>query len=163
MSGTPTLPPKRPRPRVLVVDDEAHLADGIRENLEAEGYIADVAHDGVAGLERIRRERYDLILLDVMMPKMDGVALCAAIRAEGVQTPVVFLTVKGEPEDRIRGLEAGGGAGRNVHVVVRVAVRYRGHLPQLRAAQPQRVLFFLRLGVRHQDQRSITARVADQR
>ncbi len=108
MSGAPTLQPKRARPRVLVVDDEAHLADGIRENLEAEGYVADVAHDGLAGLEQIRRERYDLILLDVMMPKMDGVAVCAAIRAEGVQTPVVFLTVKGEPEDRIRGLEAGG-------------------------------------------------------
>lgn len=94
--------------RILVVDDEAHLADGIRENLEAEGYQTEVAHDGVEGLEKIRAGHYDLIVLDVMMPKMDGLRLCAEIRREGRQTPVLFLTVKGEPEDRIRGLESGG-------------------------------------------------------
>nr|MBO2512799.1 DNA-binding response regulator [Gammaproteobacteria bacterium] len=94
--------------RILVVDDEAHLADGIRENLEAEGYETDVAHDGAEGLEKIRRGRFDLILLDVMMPKMNGLEVCEAIRAEGIQTPVMFLTVKGDPEDRIAGLAAGG-------------------------------------------------------
>src|SRR5690606_5394454 len=109
MSETTTFEPRREgRPRILVVDDEAHLADGIRENLEAEGYATDVAHDGLEGLEKIRRERYDLVLLDVMMPKMNGLEVCEAIRKEGVQTPVMFLTVKGDPEDRIRGLEAGG-------------------------------------------------------
>ncbi|HEX7080781.1 MAG TPA: response regulator transcription factor [Gammaproteobacteria bacterium] len=96
------------RARILVVDDEAHIADGIRENLEAEGYSADVAHDGVEGLEKIRREHFDLVLLDVMMPKMNGLEVCEAIRREGSRTPVMFLTVKGDPEDRIRGLEAGG-------------------------------------------------------
>ena len=63
-------------PRILVVDDEAHLADGIRENLQAEGYDATVAHDGVQGLERAKAETFDLILLDVMMPKMDGLKTC---------------------------------------------------------------------------------------
>jgi len=94
--------------RILVVDDEAHLAAGIRENLEAEGYRTDVAHDGVAGLERLRAHEFDLVVLDVMMPNMDGVELCARLRREGIQTPVLFLTVKGDADDRVRGFEAGG-------------------------------------------------------
>jgi two-component system, OmpR family, alkaline phosphatase synthesis response regulator PhoP len=93
---------------ILVVDDEAHLATGIRENLEAEGYRADVAHDGLAGLERLRAEPFDLVVLDVMMPNMDGLELCAQLRRDGIQTPVLFLTVKGAAEDRVRGFEAGG-------------------------------------------------------
>jgi two-component system alkaline phosphatase synthesis response regulator PhoP len=93
---------------ILVVDDEAHLAAGIRENLEAEGYRADMAHDGRAGLERLRAERFDLAVLDVMMPNMDGLELCAELRRSGNQTPVLFLTVKGDAEDRVRGFEAGG-------------------------------------------------------
>jgi len=94
--------------RILVVDDEAHLADGIRENLEAEGYRTSVAHDGRAGLELVRNEHFDLLVVDVMMPRMDGLELCATLRREGMQTPVLFLTVKGEAEDRVRGFEAGG-------------------------------------------------------
>lgn len=94
--------------RILVVDDEANLAAGIRENLEAEGYVAEAAHDGAAGLRRALAEAFDLIVLDVNMPVMDGLAACRALRAEGRQTPVLFLTVKGEPGDRVRGLEAGG-------------------------------------------------------
>jgi len=98
----------RPPARILVVDDEAHLAAGIGENLEAEGYRTEVAHDGAAGLERLRAEPFDLVVLDVMMPNMDGVELCAQLRREGIQTPVLFLTVKGAAEDRVRGFEAGG-------------------------------------------------------
>jgi len=94
--------------RILVVDDEVNLADGIRENLEAEGYATEVSHDGREALERIHHGRFDLILLDVMMPQLDGLQVCATIRREGLQTPVLFLTVKSDPEDRIRGLEAGG-------------------------------------------------------
>lgn len=94
--------------RILVVDDETHLADGIRENLAAEGHETDVAYDGEAGLEAVRQERFDLAILDVMMPKMDGIELCSSMRREGIQTPVLFLTVKGGPEDRVRGFEAGG-------------------------------------------------------
>jgi len=98
----------KPSANILVVDDEAHLAAGIAENLEAEGYRTSVAHDGGAGLERLRAEPFDLVLLDVMMPNMDGLELCARLRSEGVQTPVLFLTVKGDAEDRVRGFEVGG-------------------------------------------------------
>jgi two-component system, OmpR family, alkaline phosphatase synthesis response regulator PhoP len=94
--------------RILVVDDEAHLAAGIRENLEAEGYRTDIAHDGAMGLERLRAESFDLAVLDVMMPNMDGLELCAQLRREGIQTPVLFLTVKGAADDRVRGFEVGG-------------------------------------------------------
>lgn len=93
---------------ILVVDDEAHLAAGIRENLETEGYRADVAHDGLEGLARLRTAEFDLVVLDVMMPNMDGLTLCAQLRREGIQTPVLFLTVKGDAPDRVRGFEAGG-------------------------------------------------------
>lgn len=95
-------------PRVLVVDDESHLADGIRENLEAEGYETQVAYDGAQGLAKARDGSFDLFVLDVMMPHLDGLRLCETLRAEGNHTPVLFLTVKSTPEDRIRGLELGG-------------------------------------------------------
>jgi len=94
--------------RILVVEDERHLASGIRENLELEGYAVDVAHDGLAGLEMIRQGGYDLIVLDVMLPGMDGFTLCETLREEGRRVPVLFLTARSTPEDRIRGLESGG-------------------------------------------------------
>lgn len=94
--------------RILVVDDEQHLATGIQENLEAEGYVAQAAHDGADGLHMALTQPHDLIVLDVSMPKVDGLTLCRELRRNGNQTPVLFLTVRGAPEDRIRGLEAGG-------------------------------------------------------
>ena len=97
-----------PSARILVVDDEAHLAAGIRENLEAEGYAAQTAHNGTEGLRRAIEQSFDLIVLDVSMPGRDGIAVCRELRARGSQTPVLFLTVKGEPADRVLGLEAGG-------------------------------------------------------
>lgn len=94
--------------RILVVDDESHLADGIRENLAAEGYETEVAYDGAEGLRAAESEPFDLAIVDIMMPELDGLELCTRLRAAGVQTPVLFLTVRGAPEDRIRGFEAGG-------------------------------------------------------
>lgn len=94
--------------RIIVVDDESHLADGIRENLSAEGYETEVAYDGAAGLTAVQNGGFDLAIIDVMMPHMDGLELCASMRRAGIQTPVMFLTVKGAPEDRVKGFEAGG-------------------------------------------------------
>lgn len=96
------------RVRILVVDDEDHLAAGIRENLLAEGYAVDTVHNGVLGLQAARTQAYDLIVLDVAMPEIDGVELCRTLRRQNIETPVLFLTVRGAPEDRITGLQAGG-------------------------------------------------------
>ena len=95
-------------PSILVVEDEQHLAAGIVENLEAEGWHATVARDGNAALERLRTGSYDLAILDVMLPGTDGFTVCETIRREGNRVPILFLTARGTPADRIRGLELGG-------------------------------------------------------
>src|SRR4051812_20347347 len=94
--------------KILVVEDDRHLAEGMAENMRAEGYVTDTAHDGKQGLERAVAEDYDLVVLDVMLPHMDGFAVCRALREKGKNTPVLFLTARGDPQDRVRGLEAGG-------------------------------------------------------
>lgn len=96
-----------PVARVLVVEDEKHLREGIVENLEAEGYAVDDAADGQAGLDRLSKSAYDLVVLDVMLPELDGFTVCELARQRGVETPVLFLTAKASVDDRIRGLEAG--------------------------------------------------------
>lgn len=93
---------------ILVVEDEPELADGIAENLAAEGYRPRVARDGQAGLEAARRDEPDLVILDVMLPRKDGYSVCRELRAAGNLVPVLFLTAKGDPEDRVRGLAEGG-------------------------------------------------------
>ena len=94
--------------RILLVEDELNLARGIRENLEAEGYSVEVVGDGRIALDKIRRQEYGLVILDVMLPGMDGFTVCETARREGRDTPVLFLTAKGGAGDRIRGLEVGG-------------------------------------------------------
>jgi two-component system alkaline phosphatase synthesis response regulator PhoP len=93
--------------KILLVEDERSLAEGICENLEAEGYsVAHVAH-GVSALERILAESFDLIVLDVMLPGLDGFSICRRVRDAGLDVPVLFLTAKGDSDDRIKGLDAG--------------------------------------------------------
>ena len=94
--------------QVLVVEDDPHLAAGVRENLRAEGYEVHAAADGEQALGWLRGNRCALIVLDVMLPGMDGFAVCRALREQGDTTPVLFLTARGDPADRVRGLEAGG-------------------------------------------------------
>jgi len=96
------------RVRVLLIEDEENLAAGIRFNLEAEGLDVDWVRDGRQAMERVRDPRYQLVILDVMLPGVDGFTLCEEARRAGVDTPVLFLTAKAEVSDRIRGLEAGG-------------------------------------------------------
>jgi DNA-binding response OmpR family regulator len=95
-------------PTILVVEDEKNLAEGIAENLEAEGWRAEIAGDGKSGLEKILAGRYHLVILDVMLPEMDGFTVCERVREKDLETPILFLTAKGGIDDRIRGLEAGG-------------------------------------------------------
>ncbi|MFE7846295.1 response regulator transcription factor [Microbacterium sp. NPDC057407] len=93
--------------RILVVDDEARLADGVRRGLEAEGFAVDVAHNGVDGLWRARENRYDAIVLDLMMPGMSGWKVCEALRAEQNWTPVLMLTAKDGEWDQVEALDGG--------------------------------------------------------
>lgn len=92
---------------ILLVEDEPAMRLGLIDNLEFEGYEVDFAEDGKAGYDKIKNNQYDLILLDVMMPKMSGFDVCKTIRKEGNQTPVILLTAKGEEIDKVLGLELG--------------------------------------------------------
>ncbi len=94
--------------RILVVEDEETLAAGIAENLQAEGHSTVIAPDGVAALEVLQEQEFDLVLLDVMMPRLDGFGVCRTLREAGNQIPILFLTAKGTADDRIQGLEMGG-------------------------------------------------------
>jgi two-component system alkaline phosphatase synthesis response regulator PhoP len=93
--------------RVLIVEDNRNLALGLRSNLEYEGYETEVADDGSAALLRARTRSHDLILLDLMLPGLDGFRLLETIRHEGVATPVLVLTARGDEADKVRGLRNG--------------------------------------------------------
>lgn len=93
---------------VLVVEDDPHLAAGVIENLRAEGYQVSTTGDGEQALAWLRANACALILLDVMLPGIDGFAVCRALREQGNNTPVLFLTARGDPADRVRGLQSGG-------------------------------------------------------
>ncbi|MCI2055749.1 MAG: response regulator transcription factor [Oscillibacter sp.] len=93
--------------RVLVVEDEVRLAATLQDLLELNGYTADVCHDGEAGLDNALSSIYDVILLDVMLPKLDGFTVLRRLRAEGNSTPVLMLTAKSETADKVTGLDSG--------------------------------------------------------
>jgi DNA-binding response OmpR family regulator len=93
--------------RVLVVEDEVRLAAGLRTGLEAEGFAVDVAHDGVDGLWLAQENPYAVVLLDLMLPGLDGYQVCRRLREAGCWVPVLMLTALGEPEDQVEGLELG--------------------------------------------------------
>lgn len=93
--------------RILIIDDEPELLQQIRQTLLKQRYTVDAAYDGEEGLERIFVDSYDLILLDIMLPKLDGYSVINEIREEKIKTPVLMLTAKGMTEDKIKGLDMG--------------------------------------------------------
>ena len=93
--------------RILVVEDNEDLAFGLRNNLEVEGHTVDVASDGAAGLSRAAATAPDLVILDLMLPEMDGFHVLRALREQGIATPVLILTARGEETDKVRGLRLG--------------------------------------------------------
>ncbi|GLY97881.1 response regulator transcription factor [Actinoplanes sp. NBRC 103695] len=93
--------------RVLVVDDEKRLAESVRAGLRAEGFAVDLAHDGVDGLWLAREHSYDAIVLDLMLPGVNGYQVCATLRAEQDWTPIVMLTAKDGEWDQVEGLDTG--------------------------------------------------------
>lgn len=93
--------------KILIVEDEPTMRLGLTDNLEFEGYEVDYADDGETGLNKITGGSYDLVLLDVMLPKMSGFDVCKSARKAGVKTPIILLTAKGEEIDKVLGLELG--------------------------------------------------------
>jgi DNA-binding response OmpR family regulator len=93
--------------KILIVEDEPGIALGLKNDLAVEGYEVEVARDGQAGLERATRCAFDLILLDIMLPKKDGYAVCRELRQAGNRTPVLMLTAKSLEAEKVLGLELG--------------------------------------------------------
>ena len=93
--------------RLLIIEDEAPMRTALVETLASEGYRVQSASDGVTGLEMACTAAYDLVLLDVMMPGLDGFAVCRALRQRGRDMPVLMLTAKGQIDDRVEGLDSG--------------------------------------------------------
>jgi two-component system alkaline phosphatase synthesis response regulator PhoP len=99
--------PKAPAPRLLVVEDEEAIAEGLAVNFRHKGYRVDLAADGEGALARLAAGRYDLVVLDVRLPGVDGFEVCRRLRAAGDLTPVLMLTAAGQPDDVVYGLKLG--------------------------------------------------------
>jgi DNA-binding response OmpR family regulator len=93
--------------RILIIDDELPMRTALGDTLRDEGYRIFAAEDGAAGLDRAVAEKPDLILLDVMMPKLDGFTVCRQLRKLGMATPILLLTAKGQTDDKVTGLDCG--------------------------------------------------------
>jgi len=94
--------------RILLVEDEQDIADMLKLNLEMEEYKVVSVRDGNTAVQRFKEENFDLVILDVMLPGMDGLAVCESIRLTNQQVPILFLSARGSSEDRISGLKKGG-------------------------------------------------------
>ncbi|MCA9369283.1 response regulator transcription factor [Candidatus Woesebacteria bacterium] len=93
--------------RILVIEDEVKLATAVKKALTLQSYAVDTVHDGEEGFDLAVMEEYDCIISDIMLPSMDGVELCKKLREEGIKTPILLLTAKGELEDKTVGLDIG--------------------------------------------------------
>lgn len=93
--------------RILIVEDEEYLAEALMQILKKQNYSVDAVHDGMTGLDYAQSGIYDLLLLDIMMPELDGIGLLKTLRQQGIATPVIFLTAKGETSDMVTGLDYG--------------------------------------------------------
>lgn len=94
-------------PDILIIEDEPAMQLGLKDNLEMESYHVDLANDGELGLHKLKHNQYDLVLLDVMLPKLSGFDVCKAARSAGIATPIILLTARGEEIDKVLGLELG--------------------------------------------------------
>jgi DNA-binding response OmpR family regulator len=96
-----------PKKRILIIEDDRHIAEGIQLNLTLQGYEVVIATDGVAGLNQWRAIGPDLVILDIMLPGIDGFSILQSIRLEDERLPILILSAKGDPDDRIKGLAFG--------------------------------------------------------
>jgi DNA-binding response OmpR family regulator len=93
--------------KVLIIEDEHKIANSIKKGVEQEGMVADVVYDGTQGYDLASSEKYDVIILDLMLPGMDGIEICTKLREHGHHTSILILTARGELEDRVKGLDTG--------------------------------------------------------
>jgi len=93
--------------KILIIEDDQHIATYLKKGLELKSYIVDVAHNGDQGLTMIEADHYDLLILDRMLPGLDGMQVCQEIRDLGMKIPILMLTAKNEIEDRVAGLDCG--------------------------------------------------------
>lgn len=93
--------------RMLVVEDEHRIAAALKKGFELEQFAVDVAYTGITGYDFASTQVYDIILLDIMLPEMDGLAVCKKLREESIHTPIILLTAKGQIEDKVSGLDTG--------------------------------------------------------
>ncbi|MFI5184649.1 MAG: response regulator transcription factor [Vicinamibacteria bacterium] len=93
--------------KILIIEDEPDMVLGLKDNFEFEGYEVVTASDGASGLERARSLKPDLLILDIMLPKLSGLEVCKTLRSEGFETPIIMLTARGQEIDKVVGLELG--------------------------------------------------------
>lgn len=121
--------------RILIVEDEIHLSEALAQILRKNNYIVDVANDGITGLDNALSGIYDLIILDIMLPGMDGISVLKSLREDGISTQVILLTAKGQISDKVTGLDSGADdylskpfATEELLARIRAAVRRRGEV-----------------------------------
>lgn len=119
--------------RILIVEDEKKIANLIKKGLKEEGYVSDLASDGIEGEFLATTNQYDVIILDVMLPKLDGVNLCKSLRDKKISTPIIMVTAKDSVSDKVKGLDSGADdyltkpfAFEELLARVRAALRKRG-------------------------------------
>jgi two-component system alkaline phosphatase synthesis response regulator PhoP len=100
--------PEQEKKRILLVEDEKHLAETIKLNLEIEDYHPVLVHDGLSAINKFKEQKFDLVILDIMIPNIDGIAVCENIRLHNAVVPIMFLSAKSSAEDRVLGLKKGG-------------------------------------------------------
>lgn len=100
--------PEQEKKRILLVEDEKHLAETIKLNLEIEDYHPVLVHDGLSAINKFKEQKFDLVILDIMIPNIDGIAVCENIRLHNATVPIMFLSAKSSAEDRVLGLKKGG-------------------------------------------------------
>jgi two-component system, OmpR family, alkaline phosphatase synthesis response regulator PhoP len=94
--------------RILLVEDEKHLAETVKLNLEVDGYHPIVAYDGMEAITKFKEQKFDMVILDIMIPNIDGIGVCENIRLQDSKVPILFLSAKSSAEDRVLGLKKGG-------------------------------------------------------
>lgn len=105
--STSTSDSTGPTGRILLVEDEAALADGVARGLKAEGFEVEIAYDGLTGLDRARQDDIDVVVLDIMLPGLNGYRVCRTLREEGIGTPILMLTAKSGEYDEAEALDTG--------------------------------------------------------